>query len=424
MSFWRLLVREIVHRKTNFGLGALSAALAVACLIASRSILQRHDARTEQIISRMEAATRQRVAQLEDDYRKITKNLGFNVLILPKEQDLGDLFSKDYAERFMPEEYVERLARSKIVTIQHLLPSLQQKLKWPEHERTVILMGVRGEVPIAHASPKQPLLETVAPGTMVLGYELHRSLKLSPGDRVRFMGREFTVARTHPERGTKDDITVWIHLGEAQELLGRKGQINGILALECVCAADSLSKVRAEIAAILPETQVIEFQTQALARAEARQRAAAEAQAALQHERDKRARLRQERENFAAVLVPVVMTIATVWIGLLAWVNVRDRRPEIGILRAIGVRGRTVLGLLLGRAALMGLAGAVAGFALGWAVGAAWGEEPGGAPVVIPVPWSWLGMMVVGAPMVAMLAAWLPSLMAIQTDPADTLSRE
>jgi predicted lysophospholipase L1 biosynthesis ABC-type transport system permease subunit len=238
------------------------------------------------------------------------------------------------------------------------------------------------------------------------------------------MGREFTVTRTHPERGTKDDITVWINLAEAQELLGRKGQINGILALECVCAADSLPKVRAEIAGVLPETQVIEYQSQALARAEARQRAAAEAQAALQHERDRRARLRKEREDFASVLVPVVMTVSTVWIGLLAWTNVRDRRQEIGILRAIGVRTGTLLALLLSRAALMGLAGALLGFVGGWSVGLAWRETAGAMPVVVPLRWTWLWMVAAGAPLVAMLAAWLPSLAAIQMDPAETLSQE
>jgi putative ABC transport system permease protein len=424
MSPVRLLLREIAHRKVSFCLGALSAAVAVGCLVGSWSILQRHDARTEQVISRLEASTRERVAKLEDDYRKITKGLGFNVLILPKEQDLGDLFTKDYAERFMPEEYVDRLARSKVVTIQHLLPSLQQKLKWPEQERTVILMGVRGEVPLAQASAKQPLLETVVTGTMVLGSELHCSLKLKVGDRTRFMGREFTLAKAYPERGTKDDITVWINLREAQELLGHKGQINGILALECVCAADSLQKVRAEIVGVLPETQVIEFQSQALARAEARQRAAAEAEAALQHERDSRARLRKEREDFASVLVPGVMAVAAVWIGLLAWNNVRDRRQEIGILRSIGVRTGTILGLLLSRAALMGLTGALLGFACGWGVGAAWQDAPGAPAVVLPLHWGWLWSVLAGAPLVAILAAWLPSLLAAQMDPAETLVQE
>src|SRR5207302_3863549 len=115
----------------------------------------------------------------------------------------------------------------------------------------------------------------------------------------------------------------------AQQLLGKPNQINGILALECVCAADSLDKVRAEIVKVLPETQVIEFQSQTLARAEARQRAAAEASDALAREKLSRARLRQERESFAAVLVPLVVVACALWVAFLALSNVRERRSEI-----------------------------------------------------------------------------------------------
>ncbi len=75
---------------------------------------------------------------------------------------------------------------------------------------------------------------------------------LNVGSKVRLLGRQFTVVRCREERGTKDDITVWINLAEAQEMLGRKGRISAIWALECRCAWADLAKVRAEIARILP----------------------------------------------------------------------------------------------------------------------------------------------------------------------------
>ena len=64
---------------------------------------------------------------MNDDYRKITKNLGFNVLILPKDQELADLYDKDYAEKMMPESYVDILVNARLITVDHLLPSLQRK---------------------------------------------------------------------------------------------------------------------------------------------------------------------------------------------------------------------------------------------------------------------------------------------------------
>ena len=424
MNLFRLIFREILFRKLNFSLGVLSVGVAVTCLVGELAILQKHDARTDQIIAAKEAETKTRMVALEDDYRKITKGLGFNVLVLPREQNLSDLFADDFASKYMPEEYVERLAKSRVATIQHLLPSLQQKLKWPEVERTVILIGVRGEVPILHADEKKPLLEPVPAGTMVVGWELHRSLKLQPGDKVKLLGREFAVGKLHPERGTKDDITIWISLKEAQELLNKPGQINGILALECVCAADSLDKVRGEISQVLPDTQVIEFQSQTLARAEARRRAGTEAKEAVEQEKQNRARLRQERESFAAILVPLVAFGAGLWIAFLSFGNVRERRTEIGLLRALGVPARRIMAIFLGRALLMGVVGAGLGFGAGVLVGAVWREGAAAPSVAVYFDPALLLAVLAGAPFVAALAGWLPSFVAAQQDPAEILSQE
>jgi putative ABC transport system permease protein len=425
MNLYRLMFREILHRKLSFSLGVVSASMAVACLVAELAILKKHDLRTDQIIAAKEATTRQQMAKLEDDYRKVMLKMGFNVLILPKDQNLSDLYADDFASKYMPEEYATLLARSRVATINHVLPSLQQKVKWPERERTLLLMGVRGEVYI-QSSRQKPLLEPVAPGTMVLGHELGRNLSLKPGDKTRFMGREFTVAKINPERGNKDDITVWISLAEAQELLGKPGLINGILALDCTCdTLNRLGHIRPEIAQILPDTQVIEYASQALTRAEARQRAAAEAQASIQREKEGRSKLRAEREALAAVLVPVVMVGSGVWIGLLALANVRDRRGEIGILRALGLRSHQILLIFLGKAAATGLAGAVAGYVAGRVIGVLWREGPGapGIHLAFIDPWL-LSLVLVAAPLLAALASWLPAISAAQQDPAVVLREE
>jgi hypothetical protein len=51
------------------------------------------------------------------------------------------------------------------------------------------------------------------------------------------MGHEFKVSKTHRQRGTKDDITIWINLDVCQQLLGMDNRINSILALECNCGS-------------------------------------------------------------------------------------------------------------------------------------------------------------------------------------------
>jgi ABC-type lipoprotein release transport system permease subunit len=422
MSVWRLVLREILYRRLNFGLAVLSVLVAVGCLVAVLTVLRLHDLRTDALIAAKEAEAKEKGRKLEDDYRKINLKLGFNIQILPKDQNLADLYADDYAARTMPEEYADRLAKEPLVKINHMLPSLRQRLTWPEQKRTIILEGVRGEVPIAQQTQKKPLLERVPRGGVLVGHELHASLKLRRGDRLTLLGKEFRVQKLLDSTGSKDDITLWINLAEAQALLDKPGQINAILALECNCTAtDRLGEVRDEIAKILPDTQVIEKASQALTRAEARNRAAIEARDMLQREKTARASLRRQREEFAAVLVPLVLLGCTVWVGLLALTNVRDRAGEIGILRALGVRSGRVLGLFLSRAVLVGLLGAVLGWAAGSLAGRWWGEQPVASqdPALFESERLLLVMLV--APLLCALASAMPALLAAKRDPAVVL---
>ena len=92
-----------------------------------------------------------------------------------------------------------------------------QRVHWPERDIDVVLYGTRGEVPVMHRGLKKPMLDAVAPGQMVVGYEVHTKLGLAQGDQVTLMGREFTVSKLHPQRGSTDDVTV---LGRSQDGAG------------------------------------------------------------------------------------------------------------------------------------------------------------------------------------------------------------
>ncbi|MFK5949873.1 MAG: hypothetical protein QM500_14010, partial [Methylococcales bacterium] len=163
-----------------------------------------------------------------------------------------------FASKYMPESYVDSMAASNSVLIRHLLPTLQQKITWPEKQRTIILTGTRGEVPFLHKAPKEAMMDAVSKGTMIMGYELHKSLGLKNGDKTKLMNRSFTIVKCNEMRGNIDDITIWINLKESQELLNKEGEINAILALKCHCNANELGEIRKEVNSILPGTQVLE----------------------------------------------------------------------------------------------------------------------------------------------------------------------
>jgi ABC-type lipoprotein release transport system permease subunit len=261
---------------------------------------------------------------------------------------------------------------------------------------------------------------------MVLGFELHRSLGFNVGDDVKLMGQTFKVIRCHESRGSRDDITVWINLADAQKLLDKPGRINAILALQCNCPNSDLASIRKQVAEILPQTQVIERKSKALARAEARAEIRSQGVKALDDERRHRLRLRDERNTFASVLVPIVLIACIIWIGITTFSNVRDRRTEIGILRVFGLRSAHITLLFLARAAIMGIVGGPIGCIVGSAAGAKLGmlldSSEASAPQFVDA--KVMLMSVVMACMLALIASWIPAVMAAQQDPADILREE
>ncbi len=445
MSTWHLVLREIRHRKVSFALGVLSVVIASTVLVAELGLLARHDANTAHLLAQKErrlqaeldvyrAEARREAAAYDEEMRKITKGLGFNILILPKDQDLTHFYSEGYADKLMPEAYVHRLASEPIVTVRHLLPILERKVDWPEQGRKIVLVGTRGEVPFLHKAPKAAIQDPVRRGEAILGHELARALGLEPNDTMTFRGSEFRVREVYPERGTKDDITLWLNLAQAQEMLDLEGKINAIMALECKCAWADLARVREELGKVLPDTQIKELGQKALARARARreavlrgrrrlEQAQAHAERTLARQREGRARLRRTIEGLAAIVVPLAVGGAVAWVGLLTYTNVRQRRAEVGILRAIGVGSRRLLSVFVARASAVGLVGAAVGVVAGGVV-ARWAGEPVAPEARAGAGWLPIAAVVVAAPVLCALAGWVPATLAGRQDPAEVLSEE
>jgi len=428
MSVWRLIRKEISHRKLNFALGVVSVLVAVGVVVAQFTLLRAHDVRTEELLHDKQAEAEARLAALEDDYRKYMKELGFNLLILPAEQDLTEFWERGYATATMPEENVGKLSQSGTMLIRHLLPIVQQKVFWKEQKRRVILIGTRGEVPLAHRRPREPMLLAVPEGKAVVGYQLASDLSLKPGQKITLLGKEFVIHKCRPYRGTPEDATIWVDLKVGQELLGMPGRLNAIEALQCVCHGADLKALPGKVAGLLDnKVKIILRENKVTLRAKARQRAKTEHIEAMAAERAGRAKLRKTRESFAAVIVPLVLAGSAVWIGFLALSNVRERTGEIGILRAIGVRSGHIFVVFLAKAFVIGLIGSLVGYGAGLAVSITAARVVPSLRVQAPAELFAPGLLaavIAAAPLVAMLASWAPATMAARQDPAVILSKE
>ncbi len=384
MSVLRLLLREIQFRKLNFLMGLVSVVAAVALPVA--------------LLTMCDAANR--------EITRLMRNLGFNLIIVPADTNMSDFWDRSYADKTMPEEYIDRLSKSQTLMIQHLVARLQQRVEW--RGRKVLLTGVLPEIPMEKGgSKKSPMGLVIPPGKAFVGFELANSTGLKAGDRLALTvggrTREYAIGKVVPEQGSLDDIRILLHLHDAQDLLNMPGRVTDIQALSCYCKGADVGDLRASLAREFPDTRVSELRTQFLVRAETR----------------------ATIERYAAFLIPSVLAICAIWVGLLALGNVRDRRAEIGILRAMGVSSTRVAALFLGKAVLLGLVGAALGFPVGTWVALHFGPTvfPATAAKFEPLT-ALLWRALLGAPLLCAIASYLPATVAVTQDPAEVLREE
>ena len=452
-----LVFRELRFRRLSFSLTLLSVTVAVAVLVAAQALMRSDEIQTKKLLDHkcelFQKAIGEREDQvaaagreLNDEIRRQMLGLGFNVLIVPESQDLSELHLSGALSATMPESYVDDLANSRIISVNHLLPTVTGRIQivHGDHRAQAIVQGTRGEVPIMHRGSKKPLLEAVPAGKAVLGSALQQELSCEVGETIHLLDEnfdgQFEVARVHSERGSADDVTVWINLAEAQQLLGLENLIHAILALECECAGDRISQIRQEITSVLPGTKVVEKYSKALARAEARAKVKTSAERALQQERDSGAaaldaekqmrwRIEQQHTALANILVPCVMVACAVWIIVMALSNVRQRTAEIGIFSAIGLLTKQIFFVFLARYAIIGLIGGLLGALVGLVVGV----TLGGTPVSIDslrqlcdskTLLTLLLTAPLGAAVFSIISSWLPIMHELRKDPAEMLNSE
>ena len=379
----QLIGREIRHRKTNFILGLTAILLASVLFVA--------------FFSAGEASQRETT--------RLMRDMGFNLRVIPGETDMERFWITGFSQYSMPEHYVRDLAAHSGISYNHLTATLQKTMTWRDHE--VILTGMAPEVnPPGKTSSR--MTYSIEPGTVYVGFEPAGDLGLRPGDIIEIENRTFTVAQCLPETGSRDDIRIYGYLKDVQDVLDMTGRINEIKALQCMCVGDydhmgSLEQLRAQLKDVLPGAKVILMESIATARQEQRIMA----------------------ERYFSYVFPLILFADMAWVGILAFLNVRERRHEIGILRATGFGSGKIALLFLGKAAFMGFAGAALGFFLGTALSIKFGPQifkitaSSIRPEMGLLMWSLLG-----SPLVCAAAVILPTVLGVYQDPAVSLREE
>ena len=382
MTTSNLILKEIIHRKGNFLLGLLAVVAAVALFISFFTASKASERETARLMLSM----------------------GYNLHIIPNGTDMSEFLLTGLADKTMPEQYLQKLASPKGFSYNHLLAILQKKISWRGLD--VILTGLAPEIS-PPGQEKLPMTATIQRGTAYLGYILADKLGLKRDDTIEIEGKTLKIAKCLFEQGSVDDIRIQCNLQDAQEILNLPGQISEIQAVDCLCFVptnDPVAILRKEIAKVTPDAQV--FQIKPIATARTKQR--------------------QLVRNVFAVIMPAVLITCGVWIGVLAIMNVRDRQAEIGIMRALGYGSGKITALFLGKAVIIGLLGAIAGFFAGTALALYFGPDifQITAKTVVKPESSLLIWSLIAAPVFAAVSSFIPAMIAVTCDPAVMLRQE
>ena len=133
-------------------------------------------------------------------------------------------------------------------------------------------------------------------------------------------------------------------------------------------------------------------------------------------------------EMVLASIGAIALVIAALGIANALLAAVRERRREIGVLKAIGARDRDVRRIFLLEAAALGLGGGMAGTALGWAIARGVGAVVNGylsaqrlAGVEVTLPLVVLTGGTLGAAALALLAGTVPAVRAARLPARDAM---
>lgn len=405
-----LAMREIGYRWCNFLLSLLSVSVAVATVLAVLVNLRMHDYQTRLLLGLKSVELEERVTRINNDVRKAMAKLGFTIKILPKTQNLGDWYITDTTTAWMPDTFLATLEKSPLATIENAQPCLCQCITWPEKKWTVLLVG-QGRHIVRQGEHTNDVKEaTILAGHVALGYEIHHALGYTPGDTLVVQGHSFRVDTCRPQGGTKDDMTIWLNLQDAQEVLDKPGLISEIRALETQAAWSDITRVRAELTQRLPDVQVVEMSDLAAAKTMARTEALEQGNMAINREREHRKALKEHHIQLGRIMIPIVFVVCSVWLSVLAFRNVQDRLPEIGIFMSCGYTHGQMLQLFLLRSLVLAMTGGLFGCLGARSMG----------PLVWPLP----GQALLVSLVLTALACTGPIFRVSRQSPADVLRSE
>ncbi len=234
---------------------------------------------------------------------------------------------------------------------------------------------------------------------IISGKKAAKILGLKTGDSVMINKRQMKVSGILEETGSQDDSMIFMKLETAQSILGKKGKIT-MVEVAALCNACPINEMVAQISEKIPEANVM----------------------ALQQIVAGRLNTLSQIKSLSITLSAIILAIGILVVFVTMMSNVRERRSEIGILRAIGYRKSHVVSIIMIETGILSLTGGIAGYIIGSISARIFASIAAGPePLMIHSSPSGVVAAVMLALAAGLLAGFYPALAASNLDPAEAL---
>jgi putative ABC transport system permease protein len=177
---------------------------------------------------------------------------------------------------------------------------------------------------------------------IVVGSRASSTLKLSPGSKISIADKNFVVSSILYENASQDDISIFMNMKTAQELLKRNGRIS-MIEVSALCIGCPIEDMVAQISEKLPHARVTPVR-QAMTL---------------------RMQTVDQLMRFSVAVSVVVIIIGSLIVLISMTSSVNERTKEIGIFRAIGFRRSHIIMIIMTEAFIISLLSGIAGWTTG-----------------------------------------------------------
>jgi putative ABC transport system permease protein len=274
----------------------------------------------------------------------IMKNMGHNLLILPKNANPIDTYLCTSKQLLFSEEVTNQMAKQMRLASRYYASVLQAREVI--NGKTLILTGILPVHRRDETAEKQHLVSEIPSGHARLGEAAARVLDVSAGAFINLHSQKFIVMEVYPSQGTIDDYRLYIPLADCQKLLGKPDRINVILAFLCLhgTSQEGVSQYqRRKMNELFPNFQIITKLRIAQGRYLAR----------------------MTTNRYLFYLLIIVFWITVIVIAMTGFQEVSERRREVGILLAMGARYPYIAGLYVFKLVIIAIIAGSAGFLIG-----------------------------------------------------------